>query len=822
MPKHRKTKASRTSKAEARDIRPLSRHKLWTFRFVAALGIPLAFVLLIELSLRTFHYGHDTAFIRALDHQGRQLWVPNNQFGWRFFGPQMSRMPEAFAIDRKKPPESVRILVLGESAAKGEPQPAFGMPRMLQAMLTLRHPGQKFEVVNCAMTAINSHAIREIAHDCARADADIWVIYMGNNEVVGPFGAGTVFSQQTPPLPVIRATVTAKASRLGQLLDNLLSSASARPGEWTGMKMFLEQQVPAGDARLNSVYRNFEANLADILRTGRRAGAGIVLSTVAVNLRDCAPFASAHRNDLSAADRSTWESLYARGSKAQEAGDSTEAGAVYDRAAQLDDTFAELRFRQGQCALASGQTEQAAKHFVAARNLDTLRFRCDNRLNELIRQAATNHASDRLRFADTERVFAEASLAGLPGADSFYEHVHLNFQGNYRLARTLAEQVEKLLPTRVSNHVTTLAWPTIEDCAQRLAWTDWALAGVLPDLRARLAEPPFIGQVNHNQQLHSLKVQMEQLAAAQQPAGLVAAQAACESALAASPDDPDVMGLLSVIRQSSGDLAGATKLAQRIADLLPGDSQAHQRLGLLLAGQSQLLEAAQAFARAVELSPAEVLPRHNLAQALWQVGRSDAAVAEYRRALKLQPNFALGWLGLGQVLEQGGKATEANDCYHRALSCRTFRAADLTTLARFCRSRAWDSGAISNYNAAIGLSPGDAQLRIETGEYLATQKRFVEAGQHFEEAVQLSPDNIRARQLFGTALGQTGRAAEAEQQFRKVLQLAPDHLEGKLNLGISLISQGRTEEARQQLQEVLQRSPTNALALRFLQSIHGK
>ena len=98
----------------------------------------------------------------------------------------------------------MRIFVFGESAAEGDPQPVFGLPRMLQAMLSLRYPGVRFEVVNAAMTAINSYAVLPIARDCANADGDIWVIYMGNNEVVGPFGPGTVFGPQMPPLPLIR------------------------------------------------------------------------------------------------------------------------------------------------------------------------------------------------------------------------------------------------------------------------------------------------------------------------------------------------------------------------------------------------------------------------------------------------------------------------------------------------------------------------------------------------------------------------------------------------------------------------------------------
>jgi hypothetical protein len=96
---------------------------------------------------------------------------------------------------------------------------------MLNIILGLRHPDKKFEVVNAAMTGINSHVILPLARGCEEAHGDIWVIYMGNNEVVGPFGAGTVFGNQTTPLPWIRAGLALKATRLGQLLDALRGAA---------------------------------------------------------------------------------------------------------------------------------------------------------------------------------------------------------------------------------------------------------------------------------------------------------------------------------------------------------------------------------------------------------------------------------------------------------------------------------------------------------------------------------------------------------------------------------------------------------------------
>ena len=262
--------------------------------------VPLICLGILEVGLHLAGFGYPTSFLLPFSADGQKIFIQNNQFGWRFFGAQMAREPADIALPQAKESGTVRIFIFGESAAFGDPQPEFGLPRMLQAMLELRHPGVKFEVANTAMTGINSHVILPIARDCARAGGDIWVIYLGNNEVIGPFGAGTVFGRQTPPLPFIRASLAFKATRTGELFDSLFHQFHPPPAgksEWGGMEMFLGQQVRASDPRMDGVYDSFAKNLTDIIRLGHESGAGIVVSTVAVNLKDCAPFASQHRAD---------------------------------------------------------------------------------------------------------------------------------------------------------------------------------------------------------------------------------------------------------------------------------------------------------------------------------------------------------------------------------------------------------------------------------------------------------------------------------------------------------------------------------------------
>lgn len=799
---------------------------LWLFRAVLALGTPLLFFAVVEAGLRLAGFGHPAGFLLPSTNAGVPTFVQNTRFGWRFFGARMARTPQPISISRVKPAKTIRVFVLGESAAQGDPQPQFGLPRMLQAMLGLRHPEFHFEVVNAAMTAINSHTILPIARDCARADGDLWVVYMGNNEVVGPFGAGTVFGPKTAALPLIRANLALKTTRAGQWLDSLrqrsTKAAQEEDQEWGGMAMFLQQQVGAGDPRLSTVYDNFSRNLADIIRAGTRAGVGVVVGTVAVNLRDCAPFASEHRSDLPAPEKARWDQLCRQGIAAQKEAKFAEAAARFSEASRIDDTVAELRFRQAVCALSLEQRDEARRDFVAARDLDTLRFRCDSKLNGLIADIASAREKERVLLADAEKAFADQSPDGLPGEALFYEHVHLTFEGNYLLAKTIAAQLEKLLPHQTEAPGSRdQAWPSPADCARRLAWTDYNRRAGLSEILGRLSAAPFTGQLNHEEQILRLNDKLARLAPAAQAAGIREAVRACEAALRESPDDPRLMAQLAVSQEASGDLPGATVQARHALELLPSSGGEWAQLGLLLARQNQFEEAASAFRRSFELDPQDVWALQNLAQALDKMGRQDEAMKEYRRAVAIKPRFGSAWLGLGQILEATGKKNEAAGCFQKALANPVQYAPELVMLARFCRNRSWLAEAATNYADALKLTPADATLHFELGQDLEALGRKSEAAEHYADAVRLDPEKGEARFLLGLMLGQQGKPAAAEEQFREAARLLPNLLETRINLGIALFQLGRREEARAQFDLVLQRSPTNAVALRYRQILES-
>src|SRR5437868_1276356 len=201
-------------------------------------------VILLEAVLRITGYGYRSAFFLSVP--GSPALTTNQMFGRRFFPVLLARtpVPERFAATKGQ--RTYRIFILGESAAMGFPEPGFSFGRHLEMMLRRMYPEYRFEVIQTAMTAINSHVLLPIARNCAVVQPDLFIVYAGNNEVVGPYGSGTVFSRHTGSLPMIRGLIALNGTRTGQWLSQL-GQRRDQPTEWRGMEMFLGHSVSADD-----------------------------------------------------------------------------------------------------------------------------------------------------------------------------------------------------------------------------------------------------------------------------------------------------------------------------------------------------------------------------------------------------------------------------------------------------------------------------------------------------------------------------------------------------------------------------------------------
>ncbi|MBA7692458.1 tRNA N6-adenosine threonylcarbamoyltransferase [subsurface metagenome] len=259
------------SKKEKASRRKITGWRLWLFRFVAVIFIPALLILALEFVLRLTGYGYEPAAIIKCRIKDKKAYRDNDKFAWLFFPPNIAREFTPFVFPSQKTETTYRIFVFGASAAQGAPDSAYSFSRILEVILSEQYPVVNFEIINTAMTAINSHVVVEIAEDCALYEPDLFVVYLGNNEVIGPYGAGTVFAPLSEHLSLIRLGISFRGTRLGQLLTYLLQATNRNiPKVWGGMGMFADKQLSADDEKLQIVYNNYNRNLETVIKIAKK------------------------------------------------------------------------------------------------------------------------------------------------------------------------------------------------------------------------------------------------------------------------------------------------------------------------------------------------------------------------------------------------------------------------------------------------------------------------------------------------------------------------------------------------------------------------
>ncbi len=720
----------------------------WRFR-LAALALAPLLLAAAEAGLRLSGYGYRTSFFVETKIGGRAMLTENDKFGLRFFPPNQSRSPAPVVMDLVKPGNTYRIFLLGESAALGDPDAAYGPGRYLETLMNGRFPAARFEVICVAMTAINSHAIVSIARECARHEGDLWIVYMGNNEMVGPFGAATIFGPQAPPLGWVRLNLAIQRTRLGQLLmaaaRRLRGGGSANAPAWEGMKMFTDSKVAPEDHRKEEVYKSFHGNLEDIVRAGRDSGAKIILSTVAVNLKDCAPFGSHSAADLSEVARFAYGQSCRPAIAAGNEGRFAEAARLYGEAERICPENAELEYLQARCRLRLTNNSAARRHFERARDFDTLPFRADSRINALIAQTGRQYSGAGLAFCDAAELMATNSPEGVPGAESFYEHVHFNFDGNYRLALGWAVEAAGLLPATLTNRAGA-AWASQAACERSLGLTDWNRFLVLEKALARVLEAPFTGQLDHDTQLERMTNQLREIKVRLQPADAAEARAVGAEALRQRPGDHWLHQKYAELLEAVGDQPQAAAEWAKVRDLLPHHFAAYYQLGRLLAARRNWTEAEPPLLRAVALRPDSGESWLELGQVHAAQDQFNLALRDYEQARLLLPQNYRVFFQTGRALSKSGRRDEAIQDFRRAVALGPKNFWDgRYALGEELAFAGRTAEAIGEFEEVLRLKPRYAPARLNLGVALVRQRRWAEAQLEFEEVTRLQPENKAAR-----------------------------------------------------------------------------
>jgi tetratricopeptide (TPR) repeat protein len=335
---------------------------------------------------------------------------------------------------------TVRIFVVGESAAQGFPQPRpLKYSSFLQVMLADIWPQRHVEVVNLSATAIASFPVAHLARAALDYAPDLLIVYTGNNEF---YGAGGVASTHRLGRSVTGMKVFHEMGR-----SALIQAVRARraPAVVIGENQTLmdvviaDAQIPPDDARRAAAARNLGDNIRNIIDESRAAGVPVIVCTCPGNERDLAPIGVDAKPPL---EEEALRAFRARlmSATADRLSAPAKALETLEFAALSYDRHARLNYLRGQCLLSLNRVPEAASAFRRARDLDPMPWRCTSPSNEATRSAARGGAT----LCDLELAFQQASPNHAIGWELMDDHVHPSLAGQVLIARTLLRAMSEL------------------------------------------------------------------------------------------------------------------------------------------------------------------------------------------------------------------------------------------------------------------------------------------------------------------------------------------------------------------------------------------
>lgn len=661
------------------------RRRMRALLLPAVLSLAGALLLLgaAEGVLRAVGYGRSTGFFMRRDAADREWKVTNRAFYQQFTALPVDRIMTWDELDFQVPVEkehaAYRVFVFGSSAIYGPRCSA----RILETMLRAAAPGVRWEVYNAACPGMNSNTMWAAARACARMRPDLFLVYMGNNEAVGPYGPTTPLGQH--PLlwqtPVIHSLISLGNLRLAQW------AGGSGPKPWLVPDRTAIASMTPGPTQNSAAIAHYETNLEAICRSGLSAGARVVLCTLTGNRR---------LDGIARPEPPTPESVPTINRSVRR---------VASRNASGGTTLCDV---EAAIAAASPDGIPGYDHFC-----DNVHFNFDGNyvaaramygaVRPLV-DAARPPGAQPLPEAPAEKEECARRLAWTPAAEfELLENQMRAFFDDYSAGRIRARH-EELAPLVGG------------DWKQRLA-EDWRTAAELTP-EDRLARQKLVGALLDAGRSAEALAEAQKLRAEfpvsragmrltaqalRATADIAGAGGAYRDLLTAYPDDPDGLRELAALCADQKDWAESERLyreyvtgydpmdanalcglARALAALnrpddaeracraamerVPGFAPAYRELDALLAARVPPEQRAALWREAAEKQPALAAPRFQLGEALAAAGNRKEAVQAYRDAEQRDPHDHMIPLQLGRALEKDGDHAGAADALRRALA----------------------------------------------------------------------------------------------------------------------------------------------------------
>ena len=279
---------------------------------------------------------------------------------------------------------------------------------------------------------------------------------------------------------------------------------------------------------------------------------------------------------------------------------------------------------------------------------------------------------------------------------------------------------------------------------------------------------------------------------------------------------------LGVAFYKTGMLDEATREFRRVAELRPGDANAHFFIGLVALKQARWKEAMESLRLAAEKGGSRPAVMHNLAFAYEQMGRFNDADTAYSEAATRARGDARVYLGWGiNTLKQGdhtsaaGRLDRARELYGAKIPPAWFWA---RTLAAAAAGEFEQAEALAA--AAVQAHPEDAVLRNNLAVLRELAGDLAGAEQLIREALRDEPSLPQLSKNLGDLAYRAARYDEAWEAFQRAVELAPDLGEDAyFKLGNIAYKRNEREQAVSLWRRALELNPNHELVKSNLETL---
>lgn len=183
-------------------------------------------------------------------------------------------------------------------------------------------------------------------------------------------------------------------------------------------------------------------------------------------------------------------------------------------------------------------------------------------------------------------------------------------------------------------------------------------------------------------------------------------------------------------------------------------------------------------------------------------------------ALKVEPAHGEGQYLLGFAQIKLGQTEEAIKPLEEAVRLGPGIPERLNALAQAYEAVGREPTTINQlYLRALKIQPALANVRINYGRFLESQRKSGQAMVAYREAIAEQPWSPTGYFNLGSALIRDGDSEEAEKVLLKAVQLNPDYTEALGNLALLYANQGRKEDARVRFEQAVSAAPHDPVAL---------